>query len=76
MAELTSEERKMITETHDTVREIKVVLLGVNGDKGLVGEVQDLKKKHSRLSKILYILVGVLIGTGILVGGVWGIFTP
>ena len=41
MPELTDDQVKAIQETHNTVLIIKTVLLGANGDKGLVGKVED-----------------------------------
>ena len=55
--------------THDEVIQIKTVLLGANGDKGLVGDVNSNKKEI----KVLSIIVWYIVGSGILGGGVWGI---
>lgn len=41
--------RAMITETHDTVLILKTVLLGQNGDSGLVGKVGDACSRQDKL---------------------------
>ena len=64
MPEKTQEQ--MIQETHDTVIQLKTVLLGVNGDHGLVGEVQSVRKKVNKVTIMLYGLIGVLTGAGII----------
>jgi hypothetical protein len=46
MAELTEGLINQIAETHDTVMVLKTVLLGANGDKGLVGKVTDSCEKQ------------------------------
>ena len=73
-------QRQLIEKTHDTVVELKTVLLGVPGtaDKGVVGEIKQIKlnanslnNRHNKLSRTVYILIGVLIGSGILGGGIY-----
>lgn len=66
---------QLIKETHVSVIELKTVLLGIPGtaDKGLVGKVNDVVRGHRKLSKNFWILVGTLIGTGILGGGIYTI---
>ena len=51
------------------VTELKVVLLGKNGDKGLVGQVNDNSKKIATNRTIL----AAIIGSGILGGGIVGL---
>lgn len=77
MAEFTELERQQLQKTHDTVIEIKTVLLGANGDLGLCGEVKTLcqrmakqEDRHARLAKTFWIVVGVLGGSGILATGI------
>ena len=74
--ELTSKHAEQIEETHDTVLNLKAVLLGVNGSPGLVKKVEDfceqmtkLKEKQDNLDKRFWILIAFMIGSGIL-GGV------
>lgn len=66
MLELTDKHVKMIEETHDTVNTLKTVLLGVNGDEGLVGDVKQLARGHQKLCNRVWILIGVLASTGVL----------
>lgn len=60
-------DRELLEETHGTVIELKTVMLGVPGtaDKGLAGAVASVTKGHRRLNERFWILVGILIGTGI-----------
>lgn len=72
-----------IYETRERVQRMETVLIGVPGtdDRGLVGMVQktsgDLdqtRKKVGRLETKFWLLVGVLVGTGILGGfGFWNL---
>ena len=68
-----SEERKILEVIQEKVIKIEVVLLGANGDEGLVGEVQDLKRKYNRLTLGVYTLIGILIGLGLLTSGALGL---
>ena len=59
---------------------IKTVLLGANGDTGLVGRVDavietadKLQCAHNDLSGKFKLLVGVLVGSGVLTGGALGL---
>ena len=70
---LTKDEKQKLDETHDTVIELKTVLLGTNGDNGLVGDVKRIAKSHFRLKQNFWILVSFLIGSGILGGSIWGL---
>ena len=54
------------------VTEIKVALLGYNGTSGLLGKVNAVEKDHNALKLEFYALVGVLIGSGTLVGWHFG----
>ena len=71
--QLTSEDRKMLEAIHEKVIKIEVVLLGADGDEGLVSEVQDLKRKYNRLTLGIYTLIGILIGLGLLTSGALGL---
>ncbi len=69
-----------IHDTHDTVIQLKTVLLGANGDDGLVGDVKRtskaiivLNEKHNKLNKTLWTLIGILVGSGVLGGSLWGL---
>lgn len=71
-----AEERQILSEIKEDVVEIKTVLLGVpdTEDTGVVGDVKDLKRKHSKLSQRVWILIAFLAGSGVLGAGVWGLF--
>lgn len=73
-------DRQLLEETHGSVIELKTVILGISGtaDKGLVGKVNDVShkvnnvvKNHSKLSRNFWILVGILIGSGLLGTGIY-----
>ena len=66
-------ENELLKETHDSVIEIKTVLLGKNGDDGLVGDFGRLSRSHYKLKQNFWILVAFLIGSGVLVGSLVGI---
>lgn len=77
------DEKRLIRETHDSVLKLTVTLLGTpdTEDTGLMGEVKNMQdahnclaKKHTKLSHNFWILVGILIGSGILGTGIWGLF--
>ncbi len=67
---LTKEERQKLDETHDTVGKIKTVLVGLNGDEGLVGQVSEIGKSHYKLKRNFWMLVGFLVGSGVITGSV------
>jgi|TARA_R100001530_G_C4284671_1_gene146507 hypothetical protein len=64
------EHDKIRMETHDAVQTIRAVLLGANGDNGLVGDVKRLANSHYKLKQQFWVLVGLLVGSGILAGGI------
>ena len=70
---LTKEERDILVKTHDKVIELTVILLGSRGDNGLIGDVKRLASSHSKLRRNFWLLVGVLIGSGIISAGIWQI---
>ena len=70
---LTSEERQKLDETHDSMIRIETVLLGSNGDNGLVGDVKRLAVSHFRLKKNFWVLTSFLAGSGVLGGSIWAI---
>lgn len=61
---------RMVKETHDTVIKIETVLMGVpdSAEKGLCGQVAELSESHAQLKRLVYTVIGVLIGSGILGG--------
>ena len=66
---LTPEELRKIDETHDTVITLKTVLLGANGNPGLVDQVIANTKRSSRNT----IILTAIIASGGLGGGIFGI---
>ncbi len=87
MSALNHDEIRLIRETHDKVVKLHTVLLGTNGDTGLVGEVREIRLKHeqdkqvceqerSTIKKhinILCITVAASAGLGVLGGGIYGL---
>ena len=71
MAEFTERHEKALDETHDAVIQIRTVLLGVNGDEGLVGIVQQVVKEQSKLKKTVWTLIGILVGSGVISGSIF-----
>jgi len=80
MAEKTQEE--LIQETHETVIQLNTVLLGVQGtaNGGLVKEVKDIKVNVSQLGRSVgklkrnfWLLIGVLVGSGVLGSGIYSL---
>ncbi len=63
MSEFTDDDREMLVG-------IKTVLVGMNGDPGLVGEFSILSKTVAKLRKNFWTLVGILVGSGILGTGI------
>ena len=70
------EERQILSEIKEDVTTIKTVLLGVpdTEDTGVVGDVKNLYKRHNKLSKVVWILIAFLAGSGVLGAGIWGLF--
>jgi len=75
-------QKQLIQETHETVVQLSTVLLGVQGtaNGGLVKEVKDVKvsvnelaKSHSKLKRNFWVLIGILVGSGALGGGIYGL---
>ena len=65
----TKEDKEKLNETHEAVIKLKTVLLGANGDKGIVGQVNENTKKVNRNT----IILAALLGSGVLTGGGIGI---
>lgn len=72
----------MLQKTHDEVIKLKTVLLGANGDEGLIGEIKNIKtdvktlnNRQHRMSRNFWLLIGILVGSGILGTGVWNLLT-
>jgi hypothetical protein len=48
---------------------LNTILLGADGDEGLVGDVSGLQKEVSKLKKAFWLFVGIVVGSGGLIGG-------
>ena len=73
--QFTDKHEKMLQETHDTVIVLKTVLLGEPGVKGLAKTVEyaceenvEIKEDLNKTKKMLYGLISLLAGSGILGG--------
>ena len=66
---LTKDERQKLDETHDTVITLKTVLLGADGNPGLIDQVHSNTKRSTRNT----IIIAGIIGSGALGGGVYGL---
>lgn len=48
-------------------------LFGVDGHSGLMGKVDKIEDSTSKLSRNFFIVFGILIGSGIITGSIYGI---
>jgi len=67
---LTKEEKDLLTKTHDKVTELTAILLGSRGDNGLIGDVKRLANSQNKLKRNFWLLIGVLIGSGVISAGI------
>ena len=65
---LTAEDIKKIRETHDAV--IRIVTLLGNGNPGLIATVGQHTKSLNSLWQKFWLLVGILVGSGVLAGSI------
>ena len=79
---LTIEEKEILkgisTDQKEIMREqtvLHTVLLGANGAEGLVEEVRSIAKGYGKLKRNFWTLVGILIGSGIIGGSVFGLMS-
>lgn len=73
MAEFTERHAEMLQETRDAMLEMKTVILGKNGDKGMVGKLNDVCESHYSFKERIYLVAGILVGLGVLGGGGYGL---
>ena len=73
MVELNDEQAKKIDEALEAIVEIRTVLLGAKGEEkgGLCNDVKAQRQDLNALSLRFWILVGILVGSGILGGSIW-----
>ena len=64
------EYEKMLKETHESVLEIRTVLLGPVGaeERGLCYQMKILEKEHAKLKQQFWMLVAFMIGSEIITG--------
>ena len=60
MADFTEKDREKLDETHDSVLKLKTVLLGTDGDNGVVGQV----KENTKRSHQNRIIIALFMGSG------------
>ena len=79
---LTKEEKEILKEIRDSQNDIKqeqtvihTVLLGADGAEGLVEEVKSIAKGYGKLKRNFWMLVGILVGSGVIGGSVVGLLS-
>ena len=69
-------DQELLQQIAEDTKVMKVKLYGENGFEGDIPEiklaVRSLRKDHDKLSKVVYWLIGTLIGSGTIAGGVMG----
>ena len=73
MTEFTPELEKLIRESHDSIQRLEQALLGVNGQGGMIRRVEELEGNYSKLNRNFWVLVALLVGSGMLSVGVLGV---
>ena len=65
-------DRELIEEIYEKVTTLSIILLGVPAteDKGLCGEIKYLRRDVNRFKRNFWVLVGILVGSGVLVTSV------
>ena len=67
-------QKQMILETHDAVIRLETVLPYMAEDiKDNKENIENLSHSHGRLKKNFWLLVGLLVGSGVITGGVMGV---
>jgi len=79
MALTEDEKEALLIQTATDTNMMKVKLYGENGFEGDMPEIKEamrsLRKDHTKLSKVVYGLIGTLVGSGVITGGVMGWMT-
>ena len=75
MVELNDEQAKKIDDALEAIVEIRTVLLGAKGEDGggLCNETRENTKNIGLLTRNFWILVALLVGSGILGGGLYAL---
>lgn len=67
-------QKQMIQETHDAMLVLKTKLPYMSDDiRENKESIEKLGSSHGRLKRNFWLLVGVLVGSGIITGGVFGV---
>ena len=67
-------QKQMIQETHDSVIKLETTIPFVIDEiKDVKVNVKNLSASHGKLKKNFWILVGVLVGSGVLGTGIYGL---
>ena len=72
--EIIKELRKSLSEIVFDVRDIKLVLKGYNGDKGLCEKFENLAADYYQFKRKVFFVIGILVGSGVLTTGVISYF--
>lgn len=71
-------QEELLQETHDMVLKLHAVVVGENGDTGIIGRIDsvcnrqdEIEREHHKLSKVVWILIGTLTGSGAIGAGVY-----
>ena len=76
MALTEDEKEQLLQQVAADTKMMKVKMYGENGFEGDMPEiktaVRSLRKDHDKLAKTVYWLIGTLIGSGTIAGGVMG----
>lgn len=65
--------RKDIAAVDKKVTALHTTLLGQDGDKGMCGDLEKLQASHSTVKRMVYTLIGLLVGAGIISGSYFGL---
>jgi len=69
-------DQELLQQIATDTKMLKVKLYGENGFEGDIPEIktstQSLRKDHDKLAKVVYALIGTLVGSGAIAGGVMG----
>ena len=65
----------MDTEEIKLLRELHQAVIGIPGtdDKGMIGKLNTLCDEHDKLKIVVYTLIALLVGGGIITGGIIGL---
>jgi len=69
-------ENEQLDRIEKKLEQVATVLLGVpdTDDGGLVEKVKENCQKVDQVNNRLWILIGLLVGSGVIGGSIWGIF--